>query len=123
MRPEDRDAGYVWDMLDAARAVRDFTAGVALDEYRNDRKLQLAVERALEIVGEAARLLSPAFKAQHAQIPWQQIIAQRHVLAHDYGEISHDRIWLVATRRIPELIGHLEALLPPPPLEENGGPQ
>ena len=30
MRPEDRDAGYVWDMLDAARTIRDFTAGVAL---------------------------------------------------------------------------------------------
>ena len=43
MRPEDRDAGYVWDMLDAARTIRDFTAGVALDEYLRDRKLQLAV--------------------------------------------------------------------------------
>jgi len=35
-------------------------------EYLRDRKLQLAVERAVEIVGEAARLVSPAFKAQHS---------------------------------------------------------
>jgi uncharacterized protein with HEPN domain len=53
MRPEERDPGYVWDMLDAARSVREFTTGVTHDEYLGDRKLQLAVERALEIIGEA----------------------------------------------------------------------
>ena len=115
MRPEDRDTGYLWDMLDAARAIRDFTVGVTLDEYLRDRKLQLAVERAIEIIGEAARLMSPSFKAQHEEIPWQRIVAQRNVLAHEYGEISQDRIWLVATRHIPELIGQLDPLLPPAP--------
>ena len=48
MRPEERDPGYVWDMLDAARSVRGFTSGVRQEEYLKDRKLQLAVERALE---------------------------------------------------------------------------
>ena len=123
MRPEDRDAGYLWDMLDAARTVRDSTTGLELDECSADRKLQLAVERAIEIIGEAARLVSASFKEQHPKVPWQQIIAQRHVLAHDYGEISHDRIWLVATRRIPDLIDQLEPLLPPPPADHDGGPE
>jgi uncharacterized protein with HEPN domain len=115
MRPDERDPGYVWDMLDAARSVREFTTGVTQDQYLKDRKLQLAVERALEIIGEAARLVSPTFKAQHVEIPWQQIIGQRNVLAHEYGEINQDRIWLVAIRRIPELIDLPEPLLPPPP--------
>jgi uncharacterized protein with HEPN domain len=115
MRPEERDPGYVWDMLDAARSVREFTTGVTQDEFLGDRKLQLAVERALEIIGEAARLVSPPFKANHAEIPWKEIIGQRNVLAHEYGEISQERIWLVVTSRIPELIELLEVLLPPPP--------
>jgi uncharacterized protein with HEPN domain len=102
-------------MLDAARSVRDFTSGVTQDEYLKDRKLQLAVERALEIIGEAARLVSPTFKTDHAEIPWKEIIGQRNVLAHEYGEINQERIWLVASRRIPELIHLLEPLLPPPP--------
>lgn len=115
MRHEERDPGYVWDMLDAARSVREFTTGVTHDEYLGDRKLQLAVERALEIIGEAARLVSPTFKANHAEIPWKVMIGQRNVLAHEYGEINQERIWLVASRRIPELIELLEPLLPPPP--------
>jgi uncharacterized protein with HEPN domain len=115
MRPEDRDPGCVWDMLDAARTIQDFTAGVTLEAYLHDRKLQLAVERAIEIRGEAARLVSPTFKPQHSEIPWQQIVSQRNVLAHEYGEISQERIWQVATRRIPELIGQLDLLLPSVP--------
>src|ERR1051325_424001 len=105
MRPDERDPGYVWDMLDAARSIRDFTQGVTQDEYLRDRKLQLAVERALEIIGEAARLVSAEFKNRHPEIPWQQIVAQRNVIAHDYGEIKQDRIWKVASDRIPDLIG------------------
>jgi uncharacterized protein with HEPN domain len=113
MRPEERDPGYVWDMLDAARTIRSFTVDVTLEAYLHDRKLQLAVERAVEIIGEAARLVSSTFKVEHSQIPWQQIVSQRNVLAHEYGEINQERIWLVATRRIPELITQLEPLLPP----------
>ena len=115
MRPEERDPGYIWDMLDAARSVCEFTTGVTQAENLGDRKLQLAVERALEIIGEAARLVSPPFKANHAEIQWKEIIGQRNVLAHEYGEINQERIWLVVTRRIPELIELLEPLLPPPP--------
>jgi len=115
MRPEERDPGYVWDMLDAARSVREFTTGVTQREYLEDRKLQLAVERAFEIIGEAERLVSPAFRANHAEIPWKEIIGQRNVIAHEYGEINQERIWLVASRRIPELIGLLEPLLSPRP--------
>jgi uncharacterized protein with HEPN domain len=102
MRREERDAAYLWDMLDAARAVQGFVAGVRAEEYGKNRQLQYAVERALEIIGEAAQ---PA-------IPWVQMIGQRNVLAHEYGEIRHERIWLVATRRIPELIRLLEPLVP-----------
>jgi uncharacterized protein with HEPN domain len=55
VRPEAGDAGDVWDRLDAARAIREFTVGVTLDADLRDRKLQLAVERAIEIIREASR--------------------------------------------------------------------
>lgn len=101
MRPENRDAGYLWDMLDAATAVADFVSGVRPADYLRDRKLQLAVERAIEIIGEAARRVSDPVKSAHPEIPWQQMVAQRNVLAHEYGEIKQERIWIVATTQIP----------------------
>lgn len=120
--PKDDDA-YLWDMLAAAHAVEIFVRGRSVADYLADLMLRSAVERQIEIIGEAARHVSTAFQAAHADIPWRPIQAQRHVLAHDYGEIRHERIWRVATMNIPELIGRLEPLVPPPPDagDENAG--
>jgi len=113
MPPEERDSGYLWDMLDAACHVRDYTERLKLEEYLADRKLQLAIERLVEIIGEAARRVSDDFKRAHPDVPWRGIIAQRHVLVHDYGEIKQERIWRVATEHVPALIAKLEPLVPP----------
>jgi uncharacterized protein with HEPN domain len=102
-------------MLDAARQVVQFTRGVTFEVYIGDPMRRMAVERALEILGEAARRVSEGFRQAHSEIPWRDLIGQRNVLAHDYGEIKQDRIWESATRHAPELIGMLEPLLPPPP--------
>jgi len=118
MRPEQRDASYLWDMLDAAKAVAGFVAARSFDEYTRDRMLRGAVERHIEIIGEAAGKVSEPFKEAHPDIPWRQIIAQRHVLAHHYGEIEHELIWKVATTHIPDLIAALDALIPDPPSGE-----
>jgi uncharacterized protein with HEPN domain len=115
MRPDERDAAYIWDMLDSAKTLQGFITGVSFYNYSQDKKLQLAVERALEIIGEAARRVSETYRQAHPEISWQSIIAQRNVLAHEYGAIKHELIWKVATTRIPELISLLEKLIPDPP--------
>ncbi|MGA2035064.1 MAG: HepT-like ribonuclease domain-containing protein [Thermoguttaceae bacterium] len=115
MTAERDDNSHLWDMLAAARAVESFIHGRTDVDYLADLMLRSAVERQVEIIGEAARHISTAFQAAHAEIPWRPIQAQRHVLAHDYGEIRHERIWRVATVHIPELIRQLEPLVPPPP--------
>lgn len=115
MRPDNADAGYLWDMLDAARTVRDLVRGIRFNEYMQDRKLQLAVERCVEIIGEAARHVSESFRQAHTEIPWRGIIAQRHILAHEYGDIKQDRMWNVATHHVPELVALLAPLVPPAP--------
>lgn len=43
---------------------------------------------------------------------WLQIIGQRNVLAHDYGEILVERVWLTATKSLPELIARLDQIVP-----------
>ena len=108
-----RDPAWLLDMLTAARAVREFVAGRTLEQYEADLFFRSAVERQIEIVGEGARAISNAFKLAHPQIPWRPIMAQRHRLAHEYGEINNQLIWTVATIHIPALIIQLELLVPP----------
>ncbi len=108
---EDRNAAYLWDMLESAQHIVQFTSDLKIEEYLKDRKLQLAIERSLEIIGEAAKNVSSDFQDNHSGIPWKKIIAQRNVIAHEYGEIKQERIWTVVSTNIPELIAALEPLV------------
>lgn len=115
MLPEARDAAHLWDMVEAARRIQKYTAGLTLDRYLKDDMVQFAVERCLEILGEAARRVSDPFRQSHPETPWQKIIPQRNVLAHEYGDIVPVLIWKTVMSHIPVLILQLEPLIPPVP--------
>lgn len=74
------------------------------------RKTRNAVERNLEVIGEAARLMSAETRSSVPEIPWKSIIGLRNVIAHEYGEVRHDAIWLVCIKHLPPLIEHLVSL-------------
>ena len=111
-RKESHDPAYLWDMLDAARAISAFVAGRTFHDFQTDRMLRNAVERNMEIIGEAANRISESFQKSHPEIPWRNIIGQRNILIHEYGEVKNERIWVVATQSIPELVVLLNPLLP-----------
>jgi uncharacterized protein with HEPN domain len=111
MKPEERDAAYLWDMLKAARDARDLLEGRSLEAYLQDRVRRLALERALELVGEPARRVTEGFKSAHPEIDWRSIVGQRNVLAHKYGVIDHERLFRTGTESVPGLIAALQKIL------------
>jgi uncharacterized protein with HEPN domain len=111
MQPETKDAAYLWDILQAARDILDFTTGMSFEQFAKDKKTRFAVERQLLAIGEAANHVSESFKNDHVEIPWRQVVGQRNVLAHEYGEILVERIWLVAKDKIPNIVEIVEKLL------------
>jgi uncharacterized protein with HEPN domain len=120
MPPDVRDAALLHDMLNAARRVTTYATGPSRQDLDTDLMFADAVERRIEIIGEAARGLSDAYRDSHPEIPWRPIMATRHILAHDYDEVNHDTIWRIIQDHIPPLIRQLEAVLaqfPPPPTE------
>lgn len=110
MKPDERDAAYLWDMLKAARDARDLLKGKSRAAYLRSRVRRLALERALELVGEPASRVSERFRSAHPEIEWRGIIGQRNVLAHQYGAIDHERLYRTGTENVPRLIEALEKL-------------
>ncbi|MCK4626590.1 MAG: DUF86 domain-containing protein [Phycisphaerae bacterium] len=113
MQPDERDAACLWDMLERAQRVQGYMSDKTFYHYTSNQGLQDAVERCVEVIGEAANRVSGEFKQAHPEIPWRLIIAQRHILAHEYDEIRPERIYRVATTHIPELVEKLQPLIPP----------
>jgi uncharacterized protein with HEPN domain len=108
-----RDDAYVLDMLRFVREVLEFSRGVTVEGYLFSVEKRRSIERSLELVGEAARRISKPFREEHPEIPWKDIVGQRSVLAHDYGDISDIRVWDTVTGRLPALLQALERLVPP----------
>lgn len=113
------DGKYHWDMLDAARRVVRYVDGLDEVAFRNDDKTQAAVERRIEIIGEAERQVSRATREALPGIAWTAIVGTRHILAHEYGAIDPAQIWRIAATHVPALITAPEPELDahPPPAE------
>ena len=110
-----RDPAYLFDMLEASEKVQHYLKNNTLEDFLRDEMLQDAVERNLEIIGEAARRISEDLKQEHPEIPWRKIIAQRNVLIHEYEDIDMKEIWEVASFHLPRLIDQIRPLMPPIP--------
>ncbi|TVQ33090.1 MAG: DUF86 domain-containing protein [Phycisphaeraceae bacterium] len=115
-RDPDRDDGaYLWDMLRHAEELVRIAGSRTIEDLKSDRIFRLAVERLIEIIGEASRSVGDETRRRHANIQWRAIEAQRHVLAHEYGDIDVHKIWRVVTTHVPELIEQLRPIVPDPP--------
>jgi uncharacterized protein with HEPN domain len=111
MKPEDRDLALLWDMRKFGRQAHEMVKRVAFARLDEDPIRKLALERALEILGEAARRVSAELQGQTPQIGWRALAGQRNVLAHDYGKIDHRRLYDSTRRIVPLLLAELDRIL------------
>lgn len=107
------DSARLVDIYLACRDVMEFVAGVDHEAYIGDRKLQYALCRALEVIGEAARMISDDFKQDQGEVPWVQIVGLRHRIVHEYFRLDTDILWEIVQRDVPALMRQLGPLVPP----------
>ena len=109
MRPESLK--LIWDARSAVAKIQEFTAGKTLEDYDAEALLSSAVERQLEIVGEALHRLSRADPETAASIEEiSRIIGMRNVLAHGYAVVDNRLVWDVVTSKLQRLAVQLESL-------------
>lgn len=108
-----RDAAYLLDMLIAAKEAVEFSKDLTWEELQHSSLHQHAIAKALENIGEAAGKISGEMKETYPQIPWSQIIALRHRIAHDYFHLDLIRMWEIVQQDVPALMAMIEPLVPP----------
>ena len=112
MQPDEKNIAYIWDMLSACKEIQDFMENSDWEDFIGDRKLVLAIERSLEIIGEAASRISESFRKAQYDIPWSKIRGMRNILAHEYGHVDYEIVYETAVTEMPDLLVKLEKLLP-----------
>jgi uncharacterized protein with HEPN domain len=101
-----RDPGvYLEDIEHYASAAVRFVAGYSLERYLADERTRAAVERVLEVCGEAMSNLRRIAPQIADGIPHSKaIIGFRNILAHGYVELDHNKVYDIAIRHAPELL-------------------
>jgi uncharacterized protein with HEPN domain len=107
------DRAYLVDVIDAANAALEYVRGMTIEEFRADRKTQHAVIRCLELIGEAAKNLTPEVKAAIPAIEWRQMGNMRNLMIHRYWEIDLVIVWDTVHNDLPPLISAIEAYQQP----------
>src|SRR5215207_5465618 len=121
MRPEARDAGLLWDMLEFSHDSLEYARTITYDELLTDKYARYTLAKTLELIGEAASRVSPAFRQAHPEIDWIPVIGFRHRLVHDYRNINFKIAWDIVNSEVPVLIKALTQLVPTPPGSGDAG--
>ncbi len=108
MREASKDKGRLQHMLEMAVLLQAEKGKYSLQAIKEDRVSFFGLSKIVEIIGEAAYMITKDYKASHCQLPWKQIEGMRHILVHGYFSINPDVLWDVIEYDIPILIKTLE---------------
>ena len=87
MRELARDKGRLEDIVEYSANVLKILEGIDFERFESDILVYYSTMKNVEIVGEAAYMLTKEFKAAHSEIPWKQVEGMRHVLVHGYSQV------------------------------------
>ncbi len=102
---------WLQDILESIQSIDDYVGEVRRFEvYEKDKKLRRAVERELEIIGEAVnRIRKTDDSVQIEQA--HQIVATRNRVIHAYDAVNNAMIWGIVINHLPKLKIEIKNLL------------
>ena len=91
---------YINDIRESIKQIEEYMQGISERGFMKDKKLQDAVIRRLEIIGEASKNIPRALKEKNKQVPWIKMVQYRDFIVHSYFEASLRRIWIASTENL-----------------------
>ena len=103
MREHNRDRGRLEDILKYAKNVEQIVNGISYKQFVADIRIYYSVMKNVEVIGEAANMLTRHFREEYNELPWRLIVSMRNVLVHGYAQVSDVDLWQTATNDIKPL--------------------
>jgi uncharacterized protein with HEPN domain len=95
------------DILERIGRIERAVKGLDERTFLRDEKTIDAVVRSLEVIGEAAARIPEAFRDEHPEIPWRQIVGLRNRIVHRYFDVDLQLVWSIVVVELEELRSRL----------------
>lgn len=102
---------YLDDIVKSCEKIASYTKNTNKVDFDNDDKLQDAIIRRLEIIGEAIKRIPQDFCNVHSEIEWRKATGMRDILIHHYDEVETDQIWITVMNVLPDFKNQIKNLL------------
>ena len=89
---------YSQHILDSINEIEKSTKDISENNYKENKDIQDATIRRIEVIGEAVKNLSPVFKKKYSEIEWRKIAGTRDVLIHSYFSVDIDLLWEIVEK-------------------------
>lgn len=99
------------DIIEACEKIERYTADLTFEDFKNNSMVVDAVERNIEIIGEASNKVSNEFKNKNNSIEWHKPIGMRNRLIHGYFSTDIILLWNTCKLIIPEFKDQLQELI------------
>ena len=111
MREANKDNTRLEHIVQAIERIKRYTNGKRFDDLVEDDMMYYAVVKNIEIIGEAANLLTNEFKSAHPDTQWKLIAGMRNYIVHEYFQVDNTVVWDVIQNDLPELEAQIKDYL------------
>lgn len=98
-------------IADAILRIQVHAGDLSEEELEQDVLRYYGIVKNIEIIGEAARMLTEQFKSAHSEVDWRSIGDMRNFLVHEYFQVDSEVVFSVIHNEIPELQDHVSCYL------------
>jgi uncharacterized protein with HEPN domain len=111
MRNRVGDRERILHIRDEVEFILKHSSDLDLQKFNSDETLKRALERSLEIIGEAANNVTEDLLLKYPNVHWRRVVNFRNFLAHEYFAIDSEVVFGIIKNNIPELKNEIEEII------------
>ncbi|MBQ9555492.1 MAG: DUF86 domain-containing protein [Muribaculaceae bacterium] len=111
MREPLKDRERLQHMIAAIDRILRYAEGKSYEDLVNDDMMYYAVVKNIEIIGEAANMVTTEFQTTHPDTPWKMVKGMRNYIVLEYFQIDDVVVWDVVTNNLEPLKLQLQSYL------------